>query len=320
MLLQGGQPFAGDFRRVVGHQDAVAFVFAPADAAAELVELGESEAIRALNQHYIGVGYINAYFHHRRSYQNVEFAVPEAAHGLVLVGGSHSSVEKRQAQLGKDFPGEPLIFLSSGFGGDSVGFVNQGVDDKSLPAVADVLLDEAIDRAAPFRVEPAGQDFLTAGGEFVKGGQVEVAVEGQGQGTGDGSGGHNQGMGIFLAFLAQGGTLHYAEAMLFIHYGQSQVGHFYAVLDQGVGADKQVKAARSGHGGQLAAGTDADAAGQQADGYRAAQGCTVGGGDVVFPGDVAHSAEEIGDGLEVLFGQDFGRHHNGALVAGGDNG
>ena len=35
---------------------------------------------------------------------------------------------------------------------------------------------------------------------------------------------------------------------------------------------------------------------------------------------MAHSAEEIGDGLEVLFSQDFGRHHNSPLPAGGDNG
>ena len=56
-------------------------------------------------------------------------------------------------------------------------------------------------------------------------------------------------MGIFPAFLPQGGTLHYAEAVLFIHYRQGQIGHCYAVLNQGVGADKQVETALIGHCG-----------------------------------------------------------------------
>ena len=294
-------------------------MLAAADPAAELMQLRQAKAFRPLNQHHIGVRHINAHFHHRRRYQNIQRPVPKLAHNLILVRRRHPPVQQGQAQFWKDFLGQSGVFLRGGLGRDAVRFVNQGMDDKGLPPLLDMPGDEAIDRPPPFRIEPAGKDFLAARRQFIQGGQVQVAIQGQGQGAGYRGSGHNQGVRIFLAFLPQGKTLHYAETMLFIHYRQSQVGHIYAVLNQGVGADKQVQVALRRYAVQLAAGPGADAAGQQAHGYRAAQGGAVGGKDVVFLSGRPHSAQQIADGLKMLLGQHFGRHHYGPLITGGDD-
>ena len=76
----GGDGGAGD-------EDAEALGGAAADASAELVELGEAEAIGVFDDHDGGVGYVDANFDDGGGDEDVELAALEAGHGDFFVVG-----------------------------------------------------------------------------------------------------------------------------------------------------------------------------------------------------------------------------------------
>ena len=130
----------------------------------------------------------------------------------------------------------------------------------------DLASQEIVGRDSLVRVYAAGDDGGTTWGHFVDGGDVEVAVEGEGEGAGNGSGGHDEHVGGGLALAAEGGALHDAEAMLFIDYGECEVGYFHGLLDEGVGAYDDVEVAVGGTLLKFGAEGLAGAAGDKANG------------------------------------------------------
>src|SRR5271154_6603245 len=66
-LLHGGETFAGDVReRRVGRNEQVSVraLVRTADSATELIQLGEAEAVGAVDQDGVGMGDVEAIFHH----------------------------------------------------------------------------------------------------------------------------------------------------------------------------------------------------------------------------------------------------------------
>ena len=97
-----------------GGEDAVAFMGAAADAAAELVELGEAEALGFEDDHDGGVGNVDADFDDAGGDEGVEFAGAEAAHDVFFFVRLEPAVEQADGVGGQLFlPRE--VFLGGGF-------------------------------------------------------------------------------------------------------------------------------------------------------------------------------------------------------------
>ena len=74
---------------------------AAADAAAQLVELRQAEALRVLDDDHRRVRHVDADLDHGGRHQHVELAGLEAAHDGVLLVGLHPAVDEVEAQAGE---------------------------------------------------------------------------------------------------------------------------------------------------------------------------------------------------------------------------
>src|SRR3989442_10931557 len=106
------QPFEARFRRVVGEQQAVADRRTPTDAAAELVQLREAEAISAFHHHHAGVGDVDADLDHSCGHQDLYLAVDEALHHAVLV--FETPMDQVESQIGENVSAQPFELCGRG--------------------------------------------------------------------------------------------------------------------------------------------------------------------------------------------------------------
>ena len=87
---------------VVGDKDAVGLVPAAADAAAQLVELGEAEALGVFNQHERGVRHVDADLDDGGGDEHLGLAVAEFLHDGFLLVGAHASVKQANVPACED--------------------------------------------------------------------------------------------------------------------------------------------------------------------------------------------------------------------------
>ena len=73
---------------------------APADPAAQLVQLGDAEPVGVQHDHHGGVGHVDADLDHRGGHQHVELAGGEVAHHRVLLVGRQPAVQDADPQPG----------------------------------------------------------------------------------------------------------------------------------------------------------------------------------------------------------------------------
>ena len=83
----------------VAEQDAVRRLRAAPDAAAQLMQLRETEALGMLDEHHRRVGDVDPDLDHRRGDEDVDLAVAEAAHDRVALVGGNAAVQQRDAAL-----------------------------------------------------------------------------------------------------------------------------------------------------------------------------------------------------------------------------
>ena len=97
--------FVGD---VVGYDQVAVCAAVPApDTPADLVELGEPEAVRAGNDEGVGVGYVQSVLDDRGAYENLSPALHETGHGTVQRTGPHLSVGHVDGRVAQE-PAHPL--------------------------------------------------------------------------------------------------------------------------------------------------------------------------------------------------------------------
>ena len=96
----------------VGDEDAEAFVGATADAAAELVELGEAEAIGVEDEDDGGVRDIDADFDDGGGAEGVDGVGAEAFHEVVFFVGGGAAVEEAELVVGE--AGAPCFDFAGG--------------------------------------------------------------------------------------------------------------------------------------------------------------------------------------------------------------
>lgn len=114
---------AGGFFGVFGgrEEEAVGFVGASTDAAAELVELGEAEAFGAFDEHDCGVGDIDADFDDGGGDEEVGFVGGEVAHDLFFFVFFEFAVEEGDCEVWEDLA-EFFVFFGDGFDFEGFGF------------------------------------------------------------------------------------------------------------------------------------------------------------------------------------------------------
>ena len=74
-----------------------------ADAAAQLVQLGQAETVGAVDDDGVGVGDVDARFDDRRAQQHVEALLVEIEHHLFQLALRHLPVGDADARLGHQF-------------------------------------------------------------------------------------------------------------------------------------------------------------------------------------------------------------------------
>ncbi len=272
--------------------------FAAADAAAELVELGEAEAFGGIDHHDAGVVDVDADFDDARGDEHLRFAGAEAGHRFFFFDGREAAVDDADAEVGEFAVGEAFKCFGDARGGDVFGFVDERDDDVGLAAGLEFAADEMPPLGLFGGADDVRADFLAAGRHVAEGRDVEVAEEGHADRARDGRGGHHQVVRRLLA-LAEGGALADAEFVLLVDDDEAELGEADVFLDDGVGADDEVDFA----GGDFGEGFLAFAWGHAADQEQVAD---------------AAGFEERGECGGVLAGEDFGGGHEGGLVAAGD--
>lgn len=96
---QDFQAFAGRFSLVRAEKHAVGLPRPAPDPPAELVELGQAEAVRVLHYHQVGVRHVYADLDHGRGDQDIILPRGEIAYHLLLVRVFHAAVQHGNAAV-----------------------------------------------------------------------------------------------------------------------------------------------------------------------------------------------------------------------------
>ena len=142
---------------------------AAADAAAQLVELGEAEALGVFNQHERGVRHVDADLDDGGGDEHVDLMRGESAHDGVLFLRLHLAVDGGDAKVGED-----LFLQHFCVGGDGLALIRElvvfrdhGADDIGLTALGDELAQKSVDTLVIARRDGKGVDLLSSGGELI---------------------------------------------------------------------------------------------------------------------------------------------------------
>lgn len=194
---------------------------APADAAAQLVELGEAEAFCVVEDHEGGVGDVDADLDDGGGDECRELAVTEFFHDVFFMFGWEFPVDESYV-----FGTEAFLPFFEGGGGreglDVFRFFDKGVDEVGLAAVFEVGFDEVrYVYLFGFDAEGGG-DFAAAGWFFIEYGDVEISIEGHGECAGDGCCSHDEDIGQG-AVGDECGALEDAEFVLFIDDDEAEI-------------------------------------------------------------------------------------------------
>ncbi len=210
-----------------------------ADAAAQLVQLRESEALGILDDHERGVRHVDADFDHRGRHQELDFSVLEAPHGAFLRGGRHAAVNQPDAELGQR-RGQGRGGFLGGLVGHLLGFIDERADPVRLPSFETGGSNPLHHLVAARLGQHHGLHGRAARRQLVDHRDIEIGVGGHRQRARNRRRGHDQLMRLMpmeRAFFAQAQALMHAEAMLLVDDDQGERGELDALLKQRMCAD-----------------------------------------------------------------------------------
>ena len=171
--------------------------------------------------------------------------------------------------------------------------VDRGDDDVDALSCRDALRGEAVDPLAVGLLAHPRHDRGAARRLFVQHRDVELAIDGPGERARDRRGGHDEDVRR-LPLPEEACAVRHPEAVLFVHHHEGETPETDRRFDQGVRADEHVDRPRLQRREELPPRRTAHAPGQQGEAD-------------------ARAAEELREGLRVLFGEDLGRSHQRAL-------
>ena len=141
--------------RLFGEEQAVGGVLAPPDPAAQLVQLGDAEALGPLDHHHRRVGDVDADLDHGRRDQHVGLAGGEGGHRRRLLGRGHLAVQDADLELAQLAAAQPLRLLLGRLARLFLGLDDQRADDEGLAALAQPGSDELVGGVALAPRRPA---------------------------------------------------------------------------------------------------------------------------------------------------------------------
>jgi hypothetical protein len=200
-----------------------------ADAAAQLVQLGEAEAVGAVDDDGVGRRDVDAALDDGRAQQHVEPLRGEIAHHALEIALAHLAVRHGDARLGQELR-EPLAHAL-----DGVDLVVQEVHLAAAPELAHRrLADQALRPGRDERLD--GKALLRGGGDNR---EVADAFERHGERTRDGRRGESENV-HFRAQPFQRLLLAHAEAVLLVDDHQPEALELHVPGEQLVRADDDV--------------------------------------------------------------------------------
>ncbi len=119
-------------------------MLAAPDPPAQLVELGDAEALGALDQHHGRVRHVDPDLDHRRRHQHVGLPGGERRHRLRLLGRVHLPVDQPDAEVAQLAAAQPLGLLPGRLAGHFLGDLDQRADDERLAPLAQPLPQEFV--------------------------------------------------------------------------------------------------------------------------------------------------------------------------------
>src|SRR6266478_642571 len=207
------------------------------------MELGDAETLGVLDDHYRGVGDVDADFDDGGGDEDLDFVFAELLHDFVFLFAGEPAMQEAQLHFRKDFLRETLVFFHGGFQLD-LGFFYYRINDVGLMASCDFAAD-AVPDAGEMRLGGKVRfDGRAAGWEFVEDGNVEIAVESERESAGDGRGGKDENVGgvaVGRGFVHQTLALEDAETVLFIDGDKAEAGKLDVIFDESVRADNELR-------------------------------------------------------------------------------
>lgn len=232
VLFDGVDAFAGvaaGHEVARDHEVGVGAFAAATNATAQLVEVGEAEAVGAVDDNGVGVGDVDAGFDDGGADQDVGFGVDEFLHDAFEDFGLHLAVTVEDACFGAELLQFGLHVLDAG---DAV------VQEKDLPAAVDFVIDGFANDAFVVTAD-GGVDGSAIGRWGVEGGHVPGTEQGEIEGAGDGGGAEGQNVDeakqlleFFLMFDA--------EALFFVDNGEAEIFELDVFGDDPMGADDDI--------------------------------------------------------------------------------
>ena len=122
-------PFEALFRLVtaaLGHKDAVSLQITASDTAAKLMELGQAEALSAVDEHDGRIGNIDADFNDARRYQEVDISLLESLHDGLLFFSGHAAMNEAARAVLKEFMTQLFVKVGRGLKVDGLRGLYQG--------------------------------------------------------------------------------------------------------------------------------------------------------------------------------------------------
>ena len=231
-FLEGGEALARDrckrgFRW--DQQVRVGALIGAADAAAQLVELGEAEAIGAIDDDGVGARDVEAVFDNGGGEEDVRFAANEFQHHFFELVFAHLAVADHHASFRNE---------ARDHGGEGVDGLDAIVDEENLSIARELFLDDALDE----RLAERGHGGLDGEAIFWRRfdhAHIAQADERHVQRAGNGSGGHREDVDI-LAHFFQALFVSHAEALLFVDDEQAEILKLHVLREQAVRADDDV--------------------------------------------------------------------------------
>jgi len=237
--LQPRLRVVGQFLSRARDQQAVRLLGAAPDAASQLVQLSQAEAVSLLDDHDRRVRDVDADFDHGRRHEHVELARLELGHQLTPLGRTKAAVQETDlvvAQLRSPQP--PGLGLGRARL-RGLGLLDQRADDVRLPAVVEVLPQAAVGLGGALGSDPRGDDRLARGRWFRNLRDRQVAIERQRERARDR--GRGQMQNVRRAALGERAALLDAEAVLLVDDRDAELAEVDAFLDQRVRADDDAR-------------------------------------------------------------------------------
>ena len=219
------------------------FLRAAADAAAQLVQLGETEALGMFDDHDRGLRHVDADLDDGGGHEDRERARGERRHHAVLVLGGEPSMHQADAVAETGAKLGIARFRRGDI--EHLRLRDERADPIDLRAAGDGARNSGDHFVEPFERNGAGRDRFPSRRLFVEPRYVHVAVAREEERARDRRRGHDQKLGAVACALGlEREPLMHAEAVLLVDDDEAEVLERDLLLEQRVRADQDIDVAR----------------------------------------------------------------------------